>query len=239
MLLACGCGRFAFDSLGGGGGDGSADANDDATGDPPDVAPPSCPTTAIVSDNFDDGTLMFGAGQVWAGTFESPVIVGESQGQLVVTFPTGAASQAHAGVYTTRYDLSTACAVVLATMPPDQTTSAYSYIVLEESQGANRSKATLAVLGGMLIVRKEVMQNPMVVAMTPYVPSTHRWWRIRTGGNTVAWETSPDRVAWTTLHSEPVYLDLAQSNVTIGAGTDLSSTAAGTATFDRARLYTP
>jgi hypothetical protein len=241
-VLGSGCGRIAFDPLGGG--EGSADASgsgDGMTGGDggADVAPPSCPPTELMRDDFDDGMLSFGVGQVWAGTFESAVTIGEGQGQLAVSFPTGAATAAHAGVYTTRYDLTTACAVAQITLVPDQMTNAYAYVVLEESQGANRSKATLAVLGGMVIARTEMMQVVTVAASTPYNPTTHRWWRIRTGAGTFYWETSPDRVTWTTLHSEAAYFPLAQTDIVLGAGTDLAATAAGMATFDAARLYVP
>ena len=72
--------------------------------------------------------------------------------------------------------------------------------------------------------------------MRTYEPVAHAWWRLRTGP-VVAWETSSDMVSWETLHEETAYFDMSDTQVVIGAGTDLTSTNAGSAQFDTARIF--
>ena len=238
----CGCGRVAFDPLpsadardASGSDDGATDATDDASPATPD----NCPPTVVLADDFTDGTISTGPAGTWGGTCQSTVVVFEMQGRLVVSFPTSSVTASHAGVYSARYDLTSACALIRAPVVPDQATEAYAYLTVEEPSGANRSKATIAVASGNLEIRKETMTGLQILGTVPYNAGAHLWWRIRTGAGSIAWETSADRITWATHHQEAAYFDLSVVDVVIGAGTDLASTNAGTGELDDAWVYVP
>jgi len=239
VSAAAGCGRLNFEVERGRDGDGSigGDAPGDASGDA-SVGADLCPTTPLLADDFDDGTISTGPAGTWINTFMTTVSIAENQGRLVVTFPPGTVSNSHAGVVSRRFDLSAACAWVQSPVLPAMTTAAYAYLTIEEAAGMNPGRITIAVGAGVLEIRKQLSGGSLQIVDTiPYDPVAHAWWRVRTDP-VAAWETSSDLLTWQVLHQESKYFALTMSQVVIGAGTDAASTNAGTAEFDTARIVT-
>jgi hypothetical protein len=66
----------------------------------------------------------------------------------------------------------------------------------------------------------------------PYVPTRHRWLRLREQGGTTYWETSPDGQAWEVLYSQANPFVLTAVTPEIGAGIWTATPSPGTAIFD-------
>src|SRR4051794_8995085 len=69
------------------------------------------------------------------------------------------------------------------------------------------------------------------VAELPYDPA-HRWLRIRSEGDTVFWEGSPDCREWSTYHAAPRPFDLTAMRLQFGVWMEVNVPAPGTAVFD-------
>lgn len=73
-----------------------------------------------------------------------------------------------------------------------------------------------------------------------YNSVTHRFWRLRSAGTTLYWETSPDGSAWTVQRSKTTTLNLASMSIEIIVGSFDSGTATpGTAIFDNLNMPHP
>jgi hypothetical protein len=72
--------------------------------------------------------------------------------------------------------------------------------------------------GPTVDMRIMVNDAPVSGAQLTFDATTHRWWRLRGTGQTVIWETSTDRAAWTERHRGTSPFSLAPLDVNIGAG---------------------
>ncbi|MEW5855146.1 MAG: hypothetical protein AB2A00_40595 [Myxococcota bacterium] len=84
---------------------------------------------------------------------------------------------------------------------------------------------------GNLYAKRFVLDSPSLVAVEPYDPPAHAWWRLRREGGLVSWETSADGVNWTPFHAEPDFLG-PDVMVYLGVGTYEPVADPGYAIFD-------
>ncbi|WP_455360019.1 hypothetical protein [Streptomyces sp. SYSU K21746] len=148
------------------------------------------PGLGLLQDNFDDGVL---DPVKWSQSYGDPL---EAGGRARVPCTTGYAAYRSASIYTL-----TGGQVAMRAYAPaaggGATTAACSILVLSSVGGTD---------AGFLI---DTAQNAMGLylrigyadggALFPaYDPVAHAWLRLREGGGTLLWETSPDGLAWTT-----------------------------------------
>jgi hypothetical protein len=81
-----------------------------------------------------------------------------------------------------------------------------------------------------------VDNNELIGASVPYVPATHRWWRLREAAGSTYWETSPDGLAWTTHLQLADVLPMADVDVELGVWCDSPCSLPSTAEFDNYNL---
>lgn len=65
-----------------------------------------------------------------------------------------------------------------------------------------------------------------------YDPLRHKWWRIRSSGTTITWETSRTGSAWTIQRTFVTTIPLTSMRIHLGAGNWLTESLQGTAIFD-------
>ena len=72
----------------------------------------------------------------------------------------------------------------------------------------------------------------------PYNATQHKFWRLRhqPGTNTIAWETSADRVSWATLRTAAVGSTWPACRLELVAGTHQKESQPGIAAFDNVRV---
>ena len=174
-----------------------ADAAAPDDGATPDGAGPiaGCGLLSLLQDDFADGV----AGAQWAPWSDSGASVDESGGVLAVHFSAGNDGIAAGYRSSSLYDLRGGAleATVL------QVGGRYTAIKVGSYDGGH---AQLLVDVGTATIAAETYGVPGAGrhAASDYDPIQHRHWRIREDAGTLYWETSPDRVSWNELWSEPL-----------------------------------
>ena len=173
----------------------AADAGPDADPNAPDAGPPAarCGTLSVLRDEFDDATP-------WPQFYswqDTGVSISETGGHVVVDVPAGTAP-GWAG-YTTmhRYDLTGGAWEV-------KVSESGGHFTTIEVRAHTGARAQLLNEDGTLLAAVYNVPDDGVRASRAYDPVDDLYWRIREDGGVLYWETSPDRAAWSELHSEPV-----------------------------------
>ena len=228
--LAAACGRVGFDARS------DATATDASSADAQLLAP--CGGTLLFDDDFD----VPGAGPVFVLNAGTDITANEVGGELVFDLSgtiTGRQYRAYRSV--TTYPLDGFCVVAeitrIATCEPCGT-----YVKIYDTAQA----AELYAYSGApdeLSMRTHV--NATMGSGTvehffdiPFDLST-RFWQIRQVGAATYWETSPDGVQFT-RHTQKLDVFTESSvAITLGAGTPVSTSAGGIASFQRVTAYGP
>lgn len=167
-----------------------------------------CAQPDLLATTFDDPKWLESM-EVNASQGSSVAITG---GELVLQVPAtnnySASVESRAAV-----DLRDREVVVEATLVGGR----YAEIGLEDP---SRAQVYMGVADGKLYAYSKGRK----LAERPYVPAQDRWWRLRSQGTTLFWESSPDALTWTTLGQDVAPVDLAW--VTVDFGLESSGTAA-------------
>ncbi len=155
------------------------------------VASARCGTVSLLADDFADSVT---DGHRWDAWSDAGAVAVEVQGVVEVYF--ASASVAYAG-YTSRYRYDLRDGEVRTEVTPGNSTA------ILEIRGHNGGRAQLVASQDKLSASVLGVTDAGERAMVPYDRTLHQHWRIREAGGLMIWETSPDAIAWTSLHAEP------------------------------------
>lgn len=215
---------------------GSGDATTTASITVPPPPPP--PGSGLVSDNFDDNSRdaqkwVLGSivGTIYAGPagVDPAVTVLERNQRLEIT--------PRSSLFGDRYN------GYLSAAPLDFTGAHARVHVVEVVRGSSdailavcQDSRNLLMMGyelGILFF-DQISNGSRDVGWITYDPALHRYWRIRHAAatDTIAYETSPDGIAWTTWRTVPRRIPITALRVELSAGTYESVASPGVAIFD-------
>ncbi|MCB9561578.1 MAG: hypothetical protein H6709_09450 [Kofleriaceae bacterium] len=199
---------------GGGGDDGGAPLDGGVDGA---VAQDRCGTISLLADDFADNQV----GREWIAWGDTGAVTLEGAGQLQIVF--ASAGETWAG-YTSRNRFDLRDGELRAGVVQAGATD--TVLELKDRTG---DRCQLVAEAGQLVARVVDGAGASDRASVPYVPSVHRYWRMREVGGTLFWETSADQQAWTLLHAEPTPIDAAHVHGVVAAA---GSATTGSAIFD-------
>lgn len=159
-----------------------------------------CPLE-LLRDDFDDGEM---AGQWRTVSSGETCDYSESEGRLDFGFPDMGYTEC-TYFSQTLYDMSQSAVTIEA--PLEDVALVEQEIWLEMPDG---DRVEFELTDGSLRGEREIDGSDDVLFDVPFDPVMHRHWRMRGEGTTLHWETSPDRLEWTTLGthiSPPLPLD--------------------------------
>lgn len=194
VILVCGCGRLAFDPLGGVGIPGTGDAGDptgDGGGDGGggDGGPGTDGSTTLTCTDPGDGTRFSGGG--FCGSW-TPVITNAglsvSSGTLQIA-PNANDAGALGGCSTS--STLTASGVFAQVIQALPSTSGKTFLRMFAASGAFE----ISVQNGVL----SALSPPAAMTNQAFDPVAEQWWRMRPVNGHVRFEVSPDAMTWTTI----------------------------------------
>jgi hypothetical protein len=166
----------------------------------------------VLAYNFPGGD----PGEIWATATAGGATLGQTNGEGVVTLPSGAAAASHGSFITKRfYSLHGYSVSVEVTSAGNTATTAGAYFELSSPDSTflqiYQSNGTIYFQYGSAAIT--------TLKSSPYDPLKHLYWRFREDGINTYWETSADGTTWTieaqkTTLSLPVSLDFLAVNLT-------------------------
>jgi hypothetical protein len=229
VLTASACGRLGFDAHA----HAPADALDAAVDAVIDAGEPSCGTTVMLDDGFDDGV----PGPLFVAQQATGVTIAEADSGVSFTFGTVAAEHYAAYKSLGTFAPEGACAVVdVAALPDPSVTGAASYMKLLSSN----QQLELFAYEDQIDCRthEDVDVNIQIVGHIAWDPQATRFWRIHQIAGVTYWAVSSDGAAFVPMCSaafaiaDPVQIEL-------GAGAITDITGGGTARFAAVTVTTP
>jgi subtilisin family serine protease len=178
-----------------------------------------------ISDNFNDTAR---DESKWLAPIGTDFAVAEQNGRLEIT--PGATATGNGGYASaTTVDLTDARISVEVSMPQLINNFA-SYLLLYSPTGEWIAFAA----GGQVLMMRHAVNGVTQDTRVTYNPAQHRFWRIRhnRADDTVNWETSPDGVTWTTLHSMPRPFSITDLSTMLIAQKHEATTPTQTIAFD-------
>ena len=163
-------------------------------------------------DDFSSGVI----GDEWAGSYQTGGCTYSETGGV---FDISLASTGTAGaalVSASGYDLTGDAVFAALSTPPAADSNVFTYLRASTSAGDN---VEVTLIGSSLVAAENVGTTFSMLASVPYDPVAHRFWQLAESGGMLAWQTSPDGVAWTTQFSSAPPISLVGVNLSIGAGT--------------------
>ena len=98
--------------------------------------------------------------------------------------------------------LSTALYLEAVTMPvAGSATVCYCQLAITSATSGTYLSILYDAVGGNISCGSYTGFSDAGLVVFPYVPASHRWWRIRSGLGALYWETSPDGIVWTARRS--------------------------------------
>lgn len=202
----------------------------------PDAAPASgpCNQVTLLADDFEASTRSL----TWNGYQDPGVTVTQTGGRLRITLPAGSSTYAYAGYESTRFYQLTGSQIE-ADIPhaTSVTSSAEVYLAAYTDPDATR----LVLIEEQSNQLRFLVRTPTgdTTSSVPYDPVAHRHMRLREGGGTLFFETSPDGSTWTARKqvATPFSLDLVR--VEIAAGVPQPEAAPGFAEFESVNAGVP
>jgi chitodextrinase len=205
------------------------------------VVPLPSPTSQ--NDDFDDNTRdtarwTFGTiqGAIYSGSYawDGAIPVLEQSGRLSIS-PRANVSGDHYNGYVSAFawDLTNANVSVEVVQVAGGGTTDTQMALCVDAQNFYM----MLVEGGQLYF-EQVVGRVRSSTSVAYSATAHRFWRIRhdAAGDTMVFETSADRVTWTTQRSVARQLAITALKVELSAGTWQAVSTPGTAIFDSFRL---
>jgi hypothetical protein len=220
VVAIAACGRFEFDPRG------SDGAGPDAPGGGADAA--AClGTTHLVTDDFDDGVR----GAIWMSFADAGTSWVEQGGRLGVTLADNLGGERWVGYETaSAYDLRDDRVFVEVPVVPDP--ARLGQALLGAEQAVTGDMLTLEYQEGSLLAARNVGGSWIELGRTGHDPVATRFWQLRHRAGALAWETSPDGIAWTSFHVGPPVLDLSAVRIIVSGGTASAQPMPGEAEFD-------
>lgn len=217
-------------SAGGGGGGGgagvssSSSSSSSATGGGGATGEPPCHPAGL-EDGFDGSAVDT---SLWTPQGKQP-IMSVSGSQLRVTPEENVNDDQFVGLVTKlRYDLKGCAVWIEAPSIVKNGAAGSTYWQLYTPDGSTSFK----VANGNLDVKVGDTVGMLGQASFAYIPSEHRWWRIREAGGILIMETSPDFITWTTLLTTQTPSYIAQVAIGLGVVSPMNQTNLGQTTFD-------
>ena len=203
------------------------------------------PATALLSDDFNDGTRdaskwnagsIVGQYLVGAAGYDTSIPVVETAGRLEISPRTGVAGDHYAGyISAATFDFTGLAATVEV---PQAATGAADTIlaVVKDSQNF----AFIVVEDGMLYFDR-CTAGARAVSGIPYSATNHRWWRIRhdSATNRLHFEVSGNGTSWTSQRNDAVSFAVSSLRMEISAGTGTTVASTLSAQFDNFSLVRP
>ncbi len=230
LLLLAGCGRLGF---------GNASGTNDS-GAPPDelglsqdavilgdgIAAAACGTQPLINDGFDDGTPA-----PFTTYTNSGLTLREMNSRFEIAYAANVSDGRYAGYKSIAYPSEGLCGVVRVITTP--TSNGIQYFKLL----GGMEQVEFALYQGFVGVRTHLDKQVATLLSLPFDNAQHAYWRIRQESGTTYWDVSADGVAYTVLAST-MFLTEPMVSYELGAGSFGSSSNAGIAAFDDARLST-
>jgi len=194
------------------------------TGTPPGIA-----KVSTFTENFDSAIIDAGTWFDW-GNITTPGSIYQSSGKIVLNTLPGA-NNYHGMNTITSYDLTDSSVSSEMISAGNQTITsfeAYPMFFIVDQDNA----VAFLVTGGIIYFYKRVATVPDTTNSVTYDPDVHRWFRLREAAGTLFWETSKDRINWTTGHSEATPLDVTDGDIEIMVGTWQAEANLGTMIID-------
>ena len=215
--------------------DGGASAGDSGDG-PSDTRTSSvCPSSVLISDDFEDGVMA----PEWTVLTATDLVVSETAGVLRVAYAANSSPNEFAGYReATAHDYTEACVIAEINAIPSASASSASMFVRVGSGPSDNAEFTLS--SGM--VRSDLHNGASVkqADLRAFDPVAHRFLRLRLTATGTTWEASPDGVAFTTLGSVTTVLATAGSTaLQLQAQTLSASQNAGKAEWASVRVLVP
>jgi hypothetical protein len=201
----------------------------------PTSSPP--PSTVTFSDNFDDNSMDASKWQLGAiaptlsggpAAWDTKVTVLEQGQQVEVAPMTRSGNHYNGYVSVPSINLTNASAAVEVVQTADGAADTYLAVDIDSQNNYYIQKENT------LLYFTEVVAGTVSQISIPYDPIVHRFWRIRhiQSTDSMVFETSRDGELWTLRNSVPRRLAVNALKMEIGAGSNQSVSAPGTANFD-------
>lgn len=197
FAVLAGCGRLGFDATGASSVDDATDGNGTGDGNGSGDGPASnCGGTVhTLVDDFGDGVTA----SAFTTFCDSPIVMAESGGELVVTLAANQPPERLCGYRSaTTHDLRDSRIFIEVLEVPNPQAQAALYLLDAQYNGFGISRE-----GTTLVMSKWLANNQMYLTNPEYNATQFRWWQIRESAGTTYWETSTDGTSWTVRASEP------------------------------------
>jgi len=182
-----------------------------------------CPTSSL-KDDFDDGVTA----HLWDRSYDGNGCTYMEAGGELVIMPAMTTSEYCGYGSAMGYDLTSSAATVEIKQTPDTAKDTATYLTLETEQGI----LEIGQEGTDIAMRYEKPGMTADLAVIPYDPVAHRWWRIREQNGTTYWETSANGMTWTIRAQAPNPVSITTVDVYLIAGTGSAVMTPGEAHFD-------
>ncbi|MFS8071354.1 MAG: hypothetical protein ACMG6S_33710 [Byssovorax sp.] len=163
--------------------------------DPGGTDPCGAGSVGVLADDFNDNLV----GPLW-GIYEIGGTAMEANHQAVVSIP-GAPAKFAGFVSTIAYSL-VGChgSIEVVKAPQHPSTVAHLSFSPDPSSGVDRVEVHQIdkSLVFTLVAGGAATDNCVI----PYLPTAHRFWRVRETGGNLLWETAPDGLTWTVQRRE-------------------------------------
>jgi len=190
------------------------------------VAAAGCGTLALLVDDFATSTRS----ALWTRFADTNATLTQANGSLKIALAAGSGD--FWGGYDSAYAYDLTSSQISTTVA--QTGGINTVLEIWNRTGG---KAQVAVMNGMIGAVVLGVPGAGARGQVPYVPATHRHWRIREASGTMYWETSPNGSAWTELWHEALPFAVEHVRGRLAAGGLLA--AASEARFDEVNLGAP
>lgn len=188
------------------------------------------PKAHELSDNFNDNSTDTSIWTSYGGPAPASERIRETNGRVEIQ-PVGGNASQYSGYYTNDlYDLTDSYIHIEVVQTFHMADGAFIFFMAADVG----NHIFFALSHGTLRCMQTMAGTQSTLATVPYDALAHRWLRLREGGGTTYWETSPDCRAWNVIFSEPNPFALTSVNLTFFAGTDNPdpADAPGMAAFD-------
>lgn len=184
------------------------------------------PTTASLTDNFDDGVLA----AAWASYGSN---LSETGGRLVIDTLTSG----YAGIYSVAsdYDFTNSSLTIELPVVPSAQEGTSVYIEVTVG-GGNYYRWEYVGGSNSISARRKVAGVYSELGSVPYVAANHRWLRMREVQGSVYWDVSGNGTDWRTLFSGANGQVVTAAGLGVGAGIYAAVTSPGGTSFDNINL---
>lgn len=201
----------------------------DATILPDGVSAPACPTTLLLEDEFE----IAGAAPDFFSYTSNGVTVREQNGRFEVVFGANVGDGRYAGYKSAAgFAPEGLCGVTKIAEVPASNGMAFFKLWSMQQQ------VEFTLYQGFLRARTHLNNSVAELLMVQHDPVGHAYLRLRQQGGVTYWDVSSDGVSFTAL-VETTFLTASNVQYELGAGSYGTSTNAGVAGFEWARLYGP